>query len=304
MKRRWAAWLLAVTAGCVPAASNHEQLGDAAYAKAAYADALAEYRAGVRSNDTPELEGKIGLAALHVPALRDAADAYQKLAATDRSRSDEAATGLVMVARAAERSGDTLALRQALDGLRTLAPDRASGSTALSLIRAGKLDPPEVVALMPAALASARDGGTVDTLLLAYGQALRVTTACEEGAGVFRTAYRRVQDQGARSRAVNGLAGCALQLGEEALTLKKADQAADWFQAVVEVDSTTTTGRRALLGLGRAREEQGDVVAAAILYQRAVGSDSVADSLGAVARARLAAIGAADSTDTTGTAKP
>jgi len=295
--------VLVVTAGCVPAASDHEQLGDAAYAKGAYADALSEYRAAARASDTPGLEGKIGLTGLHVPALRDAADAYQKLAATDRSRSDEAATGLVLVARAAERGADTLALRQALDGLRTLAPDRASGSTALSLIRAGKLDPPEVVALMPAALASARDGGTVDTLLLAYGQALRVTTACEEGAGVFRTAFRRVQDQGARGRAVNGLAGCALQLGEEALTLKKADQAADWFQSVVQVDSTTLVGRRALLGLGQAREAQGDLVAAVISYQRAVGSDSVTDSLGNVARARLTAIGSAEP-DTSSAAKP
>jgi tetratricopeptide (TPR) repeat protein len=295
---------LVLTAGCVSAASDHEQLGDAAYAKGAYADALAEYRAGARANDTPALEGKIGLTGLHVPALRDAADAYQKLAATDRSRSDEAATGLVLVARAAERSADTLALRQALDGLRTLAPDRASGSTALSLIRAGKLDPPEVVALMPAALASARDGGTVDTLLLAYGQALRVTTACEEGASVFRTAFRRVQDQGARGRAVNGLAGCALQLGEEALTLKKADQAADWFQSVIQVDSTTPIGRRALLGLGQAHEAQGDLVAAVISYQRAAGSDSATDSLSTVARARLAAIGSAEPTDTSSAAKP
>lgn len=281
-------------AGCVRAATDHEQLGDAAYAKGSFADALAEYRAGARAEDSPALEGKIGMAAMHLPDLKEAASAYQKLAAADRSRSDEAATGLVLVARAAERGGDTLALRQALDGLRTLAPDRASGMTALSLIRAGKLDPPEVVALMPAALAAARDGGTVDTLLLAYGQALRVTTACEEGASVFRTAYRRVQDGGARNRAVNGLAGCALQLGEEALSLKKADQAADWFLTVTGIDSTTVTGRRALVGLGHAREAQGDLVAAAISYQRAIGSDSVTDSLGAVAQARLAAIGSAE----------
>ncbi len=297
MNRRAGLGLLLLLGGCLRAATDHDQLGDDAYAKGAYADALAEYRAGARANSTPTLEAKIGLTALHVPSLRDAAEAYQKLAASDRSRSDEAATGLVLTARAAERSADTVALRQALDGLRTLAPDRASGQTALSLIRAGKLDPPEVVALMPAALASARDGGSVDTLLLAYGQALRVTTACEEGAAVFRTAYRRVQDAGARNRAMNGLAGCALQLGEEALTLKKADQAATWFQTVVAVDSTTPTGRRALLGLGHAREAQGDMVAAVISYQRAMGADSVADSLSLVARARVAAIGSAQPTD-------
>lgn len=304
MNRRAGLTLLLLLAACVRAATDHERLGDVAYAKGAFADALAEYRAGVHSGATPALEGKLGLAALHVPALRDAAEAYQKLAAMDRSRSDEAATGLVLVARAAERTADTLALREALAGLRTLAPDRASGSVALNLIRAGKLDPSEVVALMPAALASARDGGSVDTLLMAYGAALRATTNCDEGAGVYRTALRRVQDAGARNRAANGLTSCALQLGEEALSLKKTDPAVDWFETVVALDSTTGTGRRALMGLGRAREAQGDLVAAAIAYQRVVGADSVADSLGLVARARLAAIGSAESVDSTSGSKP
>jgi tetratricopeptide (TPR) repeat protein len=296
----WRAGLaLLLTAACVRAATDHERLGDAAYAKGNYSDALAEYRAGVRAGPTANLEGKLGLAALHVPALHEATDAFQRLALLDHSRSDEAATGLVLVAREAERTADTVALRESLGGLRTLAPDRASGRVALSLIRAGKLDPLEVVALMPAALASARDGGSVDTLLLAYGAALRSTTNCEEGAGVFRTAVRRVQDAGARNRAVNGLTGCALQLGEEALALKKNDPAAEWFETVVAYDSTTPTGRRALVGLGHAREAGGDLVAAAIAYQRVVGADSVTDSLGLVARARLAAIGSAEPVDST-----
>jgi len=296
--------LLLLSAGCIRAATDHERLGDAAYAKALYSDALAEYRAGVRAGPTANLEGKLGLAALHVPALHEAADAFQRLALLDHSRADEAATGLVLVAREAERTADTVALRESLGGLRTLAPDRASGRVALSLIRAGKLDPVEVVALMPAALASARDGGSVDTLLLAYGAALRSTTNCEEGAGVFRTAYRRVQDAGARNRAVNGLTGCALQLGDEALALKKFDPAAQWFETVVALDSTTAIGRRALLGLGHAREAGGDLVAAAIAYQRVVGADSVTDSLGLAARSRLAAIGSAEPADTTAEKKP
>lgn len=303
MNRR-AGLALLLAAACGRAATDHERLGDVAYAKGSYADAMAEYRAGVKSGATPALEGKLGLAALHVPALREAADAYQRLAAMDHSRSDEAATGLVLVARAAERTADTTALREALSGLRTLAPDRASGGVALNLIRAGKLDATEVVALMPAALAAARDGGSVDTLLLSYGAALRSTTNCEEGAGVFRTAVRRVQDPGARNRAVNGLAGCALLLGEEALSLKKPDPAAIWFETVVALDSTTMTGRRALLGLGHAREAQGDLVAAAIAYQRAVGADSLPDSLGLAARARLTAIGSAETADSAPVSKP
>ncbi|HKV73544.1 MAG TPA: tetratricopeptide repeat protein [Gemmatimonadales bacterium] len=296
--------LVLLVSACFRAATDHERLGDAAYAKGSYADALAEYRAGVKAGPTANLEGKLALAALHVPALRESADAFQRLALLDHTRTDEAATGLVLVAREAERTADTVALRLSLGGLRTLAPDRASGRVALSLIRAGKLDPVEVVALMPAALASARDGGSVDTLLLAYGAALRTTTNCEEGAAVFRTAVRRVQDNGARNRAVNGLVGCALQLGEEALSLKKNDPAAQWFESAAALDSTSPSGRRALLGLGEAREAGGDLVAAAIAYQRVIGADSVADSLGLAARARLAAIGSAQPADTTVAPKP
>ena len=293
MNRGWAIVLIAL-GGCGRAATDHEQLGDAAYGRGDYPAALSEYHAAIRSDTTPDLLAKIGLAALHGPSLREGADAYRALPISDHTRLDEAAMGLELVARSAERASDTVAMRQALTRLRALAPGQSNGSSALGLIRGGSLGSEEIVLLTPPALVAASDAGTVDTLLLVYAGALRTTAACADAAAAYRTVLRRVQDPLMRSRAGNGYAACALTLGGEALALKKTDPASGWFLEVVAFDSTSPTGRQALLGLGQARELEGDLIGAAIAYQRVLDADSGADSLDTFARARLAAIGSAE----------
>jgi hypothetical protein len=56
------------------------------------------------------------------------------------------------------------------------------------------------------------------------------------------------------------------------------------------MDSTTPTGRRALLRYGSARLVQGDTLAAALAFQ-AVLSGGAADSMGQAATGRLGALG-------------
>ena len=60
--------------------ANHEQLGDTAYSKALYAEALAEYRAASLSDPSARLWAKLGLSALHAQNFREATEAYRRLA--------------------------------------------------------------------------------------------------------------------------------------------------------------------------------------------------------------------------------
>jgi hypothetical protein len=69
------------------------------------------------------------------------------------------------------------------------------------------------------------------------------------------------------------------------------------------VDSTTPTGRRALLRYAEARLTQGDTLAAALAFQ-AVASGGAVDSMGTTAASRLAALGLTTSPgDSAGTDK-
>ena len=280
---------LVLATACVGGA-NHERLGDTAYSKAIYSEALAEYRAAALSAPSARVWAKIGLTGLHAQSFREATDAYRRLAKEDASRSLEAVIGLSLAARGAQRVNDAVALREAIVAIRTLAPDRFSGRDALGLLRGGKLSPAEALLLFPAALAAAPDAGTVDSLLTSYGNALRETTACEEAARIYRAALRRSRQAKARAAAGEGLTECGLQLGQEALALNQADLAARWFGEAIAADSLSLAARRSRIGLGDARIAQGDFVAAAIAYQSAIGRDST-DSIGHLATQRLNALG-------------
>jgi hypothetical protein len=201
--------------------------------------------------------------------------------------------GLDRVARAAGRSGDGTALKEAVTALRAVAPSRVSGLSALGLARSEKLTAPEALAVLPAALAVAPDAGAVDSLLVAYGKASRETTACEEAAHAFQAALRRTRNPKLRSASASGLAECGLQLGTEALTLEKPAVAARWFSAAVAADSSSDAGRRSLIGLGDARIAQGDLFAAALAFQGAIARDTAGDSISHVAILRLNGLGAA-----------
>jgi len=85
-----------------------------------------------------------------------------------------------------------------------------------------------------------------------------------------------------------------LSLGLAALGGGRADDAAGWFVQAVRVDSTSWTGRRALIGLGDARVGQGDILGAAIAFQSVLDERaSPTDSLAMMAADRLRSLGAA-----------
>jgi tetratricopeptide (TPR) repeat protein len=285
--------------GCSAPAADHERLGDAAYSRADILTALEEYRAAVRASATARLYAKLGAAALRAGEPREAADAYRKLALDDPSRADEAATGLELIARAAERAGDAAALQSAVVGLREVAPGRLSGRYAIGLVQSGNLGAQEMIAMGPAALAAAGDASTMDSILVLYGEAFRQTTACEDAARAYQSALRRGGGGALHTRAAQGFAGCASQLGQEALTVEHPDVAARWFGRAVSYDSTSDAGRRALVGLGDARVAQGDILGAAIAYQDAIVQNG-RDSVTVLAEQRLSALsGAANGADTT-----
>jgi tetratricopeptide (TPR) repeat protein len=271
-----------------------ELAGDRAYGAGRYAEALTQYRAATVRNTPPRVWAKLGLVAFHAGDLRAAAEAYRRLALEDETRSDEAAEGLDLVARAAARGDDSRALHDAVLGLQAVAPQRPIARYALALVQRTGGPGQDAAALLPAAMAAAPDQATFDSLLGAYAVTLQASGGCEGAAPVYRAVLRRTRDVAVRNRVGGGLATCALSLGLAALGGGRADDAVGWFIQAVRIDSTTWTGRRALIGLGDARVGQGDIFGAAIAFQSVLdGRTGVTDSLAGMAADRLRALGAA-----------
>ncbi|HET7599222.1 MAG TPA: hypothetical protein VFK09_02965 [Gemmatimonadales bacterium] len=288
---RWCVLAAIAIAACSPGDSP-ETLGDRAYGAGRFDVALGEYQRAAGAHGGGRVWGKVGAAALHAGAFRVAADAYRRLASEDPTRADEAAEGLDAAARGAEHAGDLDALHEAVLGLRAVAPARPITRYALALATRSAVSGREAMSLIPAALAAAPDPATFDSLLVAYGETLQAAGAFDQAAPTFRAALRRSRDTGVRARAGTGLAASALRLGLAALSAGRADAAAYWLGQAVQVDSTSWTGRRALIGLGDARVGQGDILGAAIAFQTAVGSGGARDSLARVATDRLRRLGA------------
>jgi len=266
---------------------NNERRGDEAYGEGRYVEALSAYRAAVSKDPDARLWAKTGAAALRTGNLDVAADAYLRLAAEDPTRGEEAAEGLEAVARAADRSGDGRRLESAVIGLGMIAPSRAIGRYALTVIRRPGAEANDLVAVLPAAIAAAPDAETVDSLLAVYAAALRETSGCDQALPLFQATLRRAKAPSLRVRAEDGLAACSLALGLRAEAAGKPDDAALWFAAAIRVDSSTPVGRRALVGFGDAQTRLGDTLAGALAYQ-AVAADLVqSDSTGQMARDRL-----------------
>ncbi|MFI5234517.1 MAG: hypothetical protein ACHQXA_02295 [Gemmatimonadales bacterium] len=295
--RHWPAALVLVlvVGGCNPGGTDHERLGDQAAEKGDYTGALAEYQAALAAQPSGRIYAKEGAAALHKGSLREAAEAYRNLVADDPSRMDEAATGLDQVAAAAEKGGDATALFAAVSALRDIAPERLAGRHALALVRLGGLAAPEAQAVLPAAIAAAPDPGVADSLLVAYGAALRETTACDQAMSAFQAVRRRSHDGTLLARADSGIAACGLQLGQQALTVNQPWVAEKWFLAVVAADASGPLGRRARFGLGDLRLAEGDVLGAALAYQQVASTGGANDSLAKAAALKLNALGAAPS---------
>ncbi len=281
-----AALVLAACGG----AGDHEKTGDLAYGEGRYADALAEYRSIAGPNSDARLWAKFGAAALHTGDLRQASEAYLRLAGDDTKRAGEAAEGLEAVARAAERAGNAAALRDAVVGLQSIAPDHVTGRYALLLAGEAGTDKAALVAVLPSAIASATESGTVDSLLTVYGAALQATAGCGQALLPFRAVLRRSPDSLIAARARIGVAECALALGQRAQANGNLADAALWFAESARMDSTSVTGRRALLGFGEARAQEGDSLAAVLAFQAAANVSSP-DSVSQAASARLAALG-------------
>jgi tetratricopeptide (TPR) repeat protein len=294
-----AAWL---SQGC-RSGDDRERRGDRAYGQARYAQALAEYRAVLGGRSEPRLWAKTAAAALHAGELQQAAEGYLRLASEDPTRATEAAEGLESVARAAERRADTAVLRKAVQGLQAIAPDRPPGRYALLLAQRPDLDNGDLVALLPGAIATAADPKSVDSLLALYGSALQATAGCGQALPQFRAILRRTQDTTIQARARARAADCAWTLGRRAEFSRDYGNAVLWFAEAARMDSTSPTGRRALLAYGDNQVRRGDILAAAIAFQ-AVVTGTEADSAGQVAKVKLAGLGSASSSGSPLTGQP
>lgn len=283
---------LLVAAGLGCGAADRERSGDETYARGRYAEALEIYGALPGADAEPRVLAKLGAAALRSGRLGEATDAYLHLAGEDPDRGTEAAAGLEAVARAAEQSGDGAALRQAAQGLQTIAPDAGAGRYALVLAQEPNAAPAELVSLLPAAIAAAGDQAQVDSLLFRYGNALEATTGCGQALLQYRAVLRRTQVATLRSAAQARTGQCALAQGHRAQAAGRAQDAALWFTEASRVDSASVTGRRALVSLGDLHLRQGDTLAAAIAFQTAAGAPGESgDSVATVARVRLSQLG-------------
>jgi tetratricopeptide (TPR) repeat protein len=284
-------WILLAAALGLSCRSNGdaERRGDRAYGQAQYAQALADYRSVLGGRSQPRVWAKAAAAALHAGKLQEAAEGYLRLANEDPTRVIEAAEGLESVARAAERKPDMAVLRQAVQGLQAIAPDRSPGRYALVLAQQPDLDNGELVAVLPAAIAAAADPKTVDSLLGLYGSALQATVGCGQALPQFRAILRRSQDSMLQGRMRARAADCAWSLGRRAESSKDYGNAALWFAEAARMDSTSPTGRRALLAYGDNKAREGDTLAAAIAFQAVLASTD-ADSAGQVAKVKLTAL--------------
>ena len=281
-----AAWTL----GC-GGQEDAERRGDAAYGQGRYEQALAEYRSIGGGMAEPRVWAKTAAAALHAGDLPRAAEAYLHLAGEDPTRTREAAEGLEVVGRAAERAGRAEAMQQAVMGLQTIAPDRVPGRYALRLAQQEGADPEELVALLPGAIAAATDQATGDSLIALHARLLQQTAGCGQALLQYRALVRRAQDPTLQSQGRRGAADCALSLGRRAASAGRDPEAALWLAEAARMDSTSAAGRQALMAYGDVRLRQGDTLAAALAFQ-AVAADTAAPA-GDVqaARSRLRQIG-------------
>lgn len=281
-----------VLMGCAGPSADHERLGDRAYREGELVRALAEYQAASASAPRSRVWAKLGTAALHLREYGTATEAFVELSRSDPTRADEAARGLVMVARlSAQEGGGAGPVGRAITALRTVAPNRPLGRLAVAPARSGGLDRGEALAVLPVALAAADRGAPVDSLLLRYGQVLRESLACDQATGVFRTLLRRSRTSAIAARARGGLADCALLLGLDALVSERLVEAERWFDEAASTDYGGPVGWRARIGYGDARQRQGDLLGAAVAYQSVLSSPAVPDSLLRLAGERLNAIG-------------
>jgi tetratricopeptide (TPR) repeat protein len=248
-----------------------EERADEAYVARRYADAYAAYRA-LAPEGRAALWSKAGAAAAAAGILDSAAAAYRSLAAADPGRVDEALEGLERTGRLAIRAANVPALRLVADGIVALDSVRPVGRFAYPLLSGANPAPGDAARLLPAALAAAPDAEAFDGLLLAWGRALEAAGDCTGAAEAYRGFLRRTAHLRAEPGVRERLTACAYEAGLASLEQGRAVEAERWLLIAV-ADSGGPEGRRALLALGDARLAQGDPIAAAIVWQRALRGD-------------------------------
>lgn len=234
--------------------SDAELRGDQALGANRMEEALQQYRAAAEERSRARVWAKLGAAALRVGQPAEAVQAFAELGREDASREEEAADGLEQAARAAIRARDAVSLRAALRALVRLAPGRPHGQLVLELARLDQLRGDEATVLLPYALAATGSGRSADSLLAAWGAALRDSDGCAAALPVLRAARRR----GAPGRMLSAARGCAVALGDSVLA-KDAAIAEAWYTEALAADSTA---RDAWFGLARARLALGDTTGA------------------------------------------
>ena len=118
----------------VPPASNGGRTREVAEGR--WNEAFASYRAAAERQPDGRVLAKLGGAALRVGNLREAAAAYRAHGARRPiPPGTRRPTAWRLVARAADRAGDTTALRMAIEGLRDVAPEPAGRPVSFSRSR-------------------------------------------------------------------------------------------------------------------------------------------------------------------------
>jgi tetratricopeptide (TPR) repeat protein len=294
---RWSAGLLALAVACQPSAADHEVLGDRAYTAGAYRDALAEYELGLKAHPASAvLAAKVAAAALHAGEYALAADGYRALGERDRSRSAEAADGLMRVVQAALAANERSDALRALAALRAVAPSRPLGRYArlAALDAAERGDTAAALALLPGAAAAARDAADGDSLLFVYGMAAARARDCATAVPAFEGVLRRQREPAVLEGARAGLALCALVEGQRLLDSGRPADAEAWFRRATAPGAPADVVRGAFLGLGDVRLAQGDVAAAVESYQQALAGGAPGDTIALRARDKINALGRAD----------
>lgn len=263
--------------------------GDRLYRDGAFAEAVAAYGLAAGPASPASVWARLGASALQAGDVATALEAFENLGLSDPTRRAEAARGVERASRLAGSPGDSLGHgRRALEVLQRLVPTRPISqvvwSTGAVAPRGRSGD------LLPAAVAVAAPGPGVTGVLLRVAEARSSANQCEAAMGAFRTALRRLVDTAARALATQAAADCALRLGQQALSQDQAEAAERWFEEASRGAATAALAASSQLGWGDARLRQGDVLAAAIVWQGVATRTDIPDTLVNAARERLRAL--------------
>src|SRR5690606_27541230 len=141
----------------------------------------------------------------------------------------DAAAGLARTARAAERSGNELALRHAVIGLREVAPAWPVGRLAVRVALGDDLGAAAVVRLVPAVLATSPGPRRTDQALVRLATAERLQGRCDLAVPVYIMVARRSPDDLDAAR-IEEWAACETQLGLEAMLTDRSAEAGRWLE--------------------------------------------------------------------------